>query len=154
MNYYIHKNKIVITNDDKSLSHRVSVDFNDNYECYITLNDEQISYYLNNPELSGKEIYYQTINPIVLPNITELINTIYRNYELTETSNITPAGAIQLFEWCMGGNIKALAVKQWLKDLYSERDVKLSLLENGDINVDLKPSQPTKPYTFRQMSGL
>lgn len=80
-----------------------------------------------------------------------LLHQIYHSYERCEIENLTPAGAIQLAEWCGEENIKALAVKQWIVDLYDERDAKLALVEAGDLTIDPTPSAPTKPYTFREM---
>ena len=153
MNYYINKNKVKTSEDDLSLVYKMSVDFNDSYECYVKLNEEQITFYLSNPNLSTKEIFLMKINPVTPPDINNMITLVYRNYERVETSNITPVGAIQLLEWCMQGNIKALAVKQWLVDLYAERNVKLNQLENGII-VNLEPSLKNKPYSFREMGEL
>jgi len=56
-----------------------------------------------------------------------------------------------LAEWCGVGNVKALAVRQWIVDLYSERDTKIIMVEGGNLSVDPTPSTPTKPYSFREM---
>jgi hypothetical protein len=83
----------------------------------------------------------------------EKINLLYLNYRNIELSNITPAGAIQLDEWCIKGNEKALAVRKWVTDLYNERDSKMDEVEKGG-DPDPNPSSTTKPYSFREINNL
>jgi hypothetical protein len=77
---------------------------------------------------------------------------IYAAYEDAERANRTPAGAVQLAEWCAAGNPRALAVRAWLVAIYAERDAKLDQAEQGDLTVDPTPSAPWKPWTFRQIA--
>lgn len=79
------------------------------------------------------------------------LDEIYAAYEKVEVANITAAGAVQLAEWCQAGNTRALEVRAWLLALYAERDTKLTAIEAGDVTVDPKPSQPWKPWSFREI---
>ena len=125
--------------------------FNINGLVFLNLTEEQIAYMESSQSTSYEDVIRLGIYPQHVVTAEELINQIYSTYEKAETSNLTPAGAIQLAEWCGSGNVKALAVRQWLIDLYDERDSKLTLIEGGDLTVDTNPSQPNKPYSFREM---
>jgi len=91
------------------------------------------------------------LNAILEEQKQNLINRIYDLYQECEIFNITPAGAIQLAEWCAYGRPKAMADRQWIIDLYDERDAKLDLVEAGDLSVDPHPSTPIKPFSFREL---
>ena len=151
MNYYINKNKVLITDADYSISNRVSDDFNDSYEAFVLLNEEQVSFYLSNPNLSTREIFLMRENPPIQPDPSAMISSICSNYNNAELSNITAVGLYQLNLWCDAGVPKALSVRQWLFDLYAERTSKLNSINAGDYSISLEPSQPNKPYTFFEM---
>ena len=78
------------------------------------------------------------------------IDLVYQNYYDCEVSNITPAGVMKLQDEILKNNEKAIAVQQWINDLYAERDAKLNILESGG-DVDVLPSSPLKPYSFREI---
>lgn len=82
---------------------------------------------------------------------TDLLEAVYQAYEKAETANITAAGIVQLDKWCQSGLPRALDVAAWLQSLYAERDAKLTAIEAGDLTVDPKPSQPWKPWSFRDI---
>jgi hypothetical protein len=93
-----------------------------------------------------------TPDPAPGKTASEVLDAIYTAYEAAERANLTPAGAVQLAEWCAAGNVRALAVRAWLVALYAERDAKLDQVEGGDLAVDPTPSSPWKPWTFRQIA--
>ena len=142
MNYYIKNNKIYIT--EANLGCEMG---------FYQMTVEQALFYETNRDASITEIINCKLDVEIKNTISkeELEFEIYTKYEKAETNNLTPAGAIQLAEWCQMGLSKALAVRQWIVDLYNERDDKLTKIENGEYDVDLNPSQPEKPYSFREM---
>ena len=142
MNYYNINGNIEHTDVDLSIKTRFIA---------LDLTEEQIAYMESSQSTSYEDVIRLGVYPQHVVTAEELINQIYITYEKAETSNLTPAGAIQLAEWCGAGNVKALVVRQWLVDLYDERDNKLTLIEGGDLTVDTNPSQPNKPYSFREM---
>jgi hypothetical protein len=82
---------------------------------------------------------------------TALLEQIYKNYRDAEFLNLSPAGIVQLAQWCGEGNVKALANRTWILAFYDERDAKLALVEGGDLTIDPNPSVPYKPYSFREI---
>lgn len=142
MNYYIKNNKIYIT--EANLGCEMG---------FYQMTVEQALFYETNSSATIDEIINCKlgVEPKNIVSKEELEFEIYAKYEKAETNNLTPAGAIQLAEWCQMGLPKALAVRQWIVDLYGERDEKLTKIENSEFDIDLNPSQPDKPYSFREM---
>ena len=142
MNYYKINNKVVNTEADL---------FATNGFEPLSLTTDQIAFWETYPNAFYDEVIAMQLTQVPQPTKEQITDQIYKNYEAAETSNLTPAGAIQLSEWCLAGNTKALAVRQWLVDLYAERDAKLDLVDAGDLTVNVNPTAPTKPYSFREM---
>jgi hypothetical protein len=133
------------------------------------INIEKVSNsdWIINPDLSSvqgidKSLWVIEGNTVRLENQSEkdakkliaqnaLLEQIYKNYSDAEFLNLSPAGAVQLAQWCGEGNVKALANRTWVLAFYDERDAKLTLVEGGDLTVDPTPSTPYKPYSFREM---
>lgn len=80
-----------------------------------------------------------------------LINAIIDRHAEVETLNITPAGAVQLKEWCDQEVPMAQANKAWFQTHYEERLQKLLQVENGDMEVDPEPSSLWKPHSFKEI---
>lgn len=135
MNYYIHNSYIHIT--------EAELDYNN-------LTSEQINFFLENKNASVSEILNCKLNKSYTPTKEELIEILSNNYANVERKNLTGAGAVQLKEWAECGNQFAIDNIQWLKDLYSERDVKIMKLYNNEIVEELMPSENllTKPHSF------
>jgi len=83
----------------------------------------------------------------------QLLEATYTAYADAERRNLTPAGSVQLAAWSAAGRQRALDVRAWVAALYAERDRKLAAVEAGDLTVDPTPSQPWKPWTFREIAA-
>jgi hypothetical protein len=80
------------------------------------------------------------------------IDTLWQNYAACEAANVTGAGAVALFRMCDQGNPRAMAIKAWIDNLYAECYTKEAALLAGQT-VDLTPSEPWKPYSFRDAAA-
>ena len=81
----------------------------------------------------------------------DLYNDIIRKYTEVELQNITPAGSVQMAEWCQMGIQMALANREWFQNHYAERLNKLLTVDAGDLSVDPEPTSLWKPYSFRDI---
>ena len=80
-----------------------------------------------------------------------LINAIIDRYAEVERLNLTPAGAVQLKEWCDMDMPMAQANKAWFQTHYEERLQKLLQVEADDLSVDPEPSSLWKPHSFKEI---
>lgn len=78
-----------------------------------------------------------------------LYDQIIERYSEVEIENITPAGAVQMAEWCAMEVPMAIENKQWFENHYAERLQKLLQVDAGDLTVSPEPSSLWKPHSFR-----
>lgn len=88
MNYYIHNGTI----------HETEAELE-----YERLTDDQIARYLDGNENTIGYVLNGVASDACGLSCEQLQEMIYKNYEFVETKNLTPAGAVQLKEWCDAG---------------------------------------------------
>lgn len=162
MNYYINRNKIDITEADKSIFNKVSEDFNDTqYEnIFVKLNEDQIAFYLANPNLSTSEIWLMRPNsPIEIP-LEELKATKRTQIEQAYTKMASDNLDVQLpplvWDGFKLGMPKCSATVQWLMLMEVERSGKIDSVLTATSREDLdligvSPSQAVKPYLATEL---
>lgn len=160
MNYYINKNKIIPTEDDKSLTNRITNDFIDSYEAYVKLNEQQIQFYLNNPTARAIDVFYMTIFPVVEQTLDELKiikrKQIEDSYTQMSSYNFDVVATPMIFRGFEFGYTKCSLTTSWVLQMYTERDAKIQTVLNAiskdEVNaVSIEPSSPIKPYTASEL---
>jgi hypothetical protein len=160
MNYYINKNKILTTEADFSLTNRVSSDFNDSYEAFVQLNDEQIQFYELNPSASAREVFLVRLDIVIEPNLDELksakrkrIEDAYTNMSSSNFDNVITPMVFKGFEL---GYPKCSVTTGWVLQMYMERDDKIQIVLDSTTKEEVDaviegPSILTKPYTATEL---
>lgn len=162
MNYYINRNKIDITEADKSIFNKVSENFNDTqYEdVFVKLNDDQVAFYLANPTLSMSEIWLMRPNlPVEIP-LEELKANKRTQIEQAYTKMASDNLDVQLpplvWDGFKLGMPKCSATVSWLMQMEIERsgkiDAVLAAVDKAELDlVSTNPSQLVKPFLASEL---
>lgn len=138
MNYYIHNGIIHIT--------EATLDYNQ-------LNDNQIEFYLSNPNASEYEIINCKLNEEFVQSNEDKIETLSFNYAEVERQNLTPAGLLLLKQYADNGIQKAIDNLNWLVQLYNERDEKIvKIMNNEDVILYVSENLIKKPFSLFEIN--
>ena len=165
MNYYFHKDRVEsieidlsITNPD-SISHNFEdVTFKD---CFIPLDEEQISFYLENPTLTIREVYLRTPSPSNEPTLEELKAKKIAAISFYSTERGNANYDVELVYivgkgWDDHNLPMCSANAMWSFQCGVERENKITAAENATTKEELDlidpiPSSLVKPYTAAQV---